>query len=334
MNQTVPLLRVTALKMEFVSSSSLLARLVRRRSETLVAIDGVDLDVFSGEALGIVGESGSGKSTLARCIAGLYEPTSGTLNYAGKVLPRRRPGSLRRRIQIVFQDPYASLNPRMTVEQTVKEILAVHNVVPRLRREARFRELMDLVRLGPELASAYPRQLSGGQRQRVSIARALALEPELLIADEPVSALDVSVQASILNLLADLRQQLRLTLVFIAHDLSVVHHLCDRVAVMYLGRVVEVAEVRALFDDPRHPYTQGLLRSIPSLVPSGQSSQVGVVGDPPSPYAIPSGCRFRSRCPIAQPVCTQEDPALQVVDGHAAACHFAWKARSALTGRG
>jgi oligopeptide/dipeptide ABC transporter ATP-binding protein len=294
--------------------------------EVLRAVDGVSLEVFPGEVLGLVGESGCGKSTLARCIAGLYEPTSGEVRFAGQLLRPNRTRAQRRRIQMVFQDPYSSLNPRMTVRQTLRELLRVHHVVPSDQVETRSRELLQLVGLGARSLEAHPRQFSGGQRQRVSIARALALEPDLLLADEPVSALDVSVQANILNLLRRLQQQLGLTMLFIAHNLAVVRHLCDRVAVMYLGRIVEVAPTGEMFTNPRHPYTQGLLKAIPRLVPGRVSTAVAVKGDPPSPSHVPSGCRFHPRCPIAQSICTEKDPALEPVlsgPGHRAACHFA-----------
>ena len=305
-------------------------RLRRLPPEILRAVDGVDLTIGRGEALGLVGESGCGKSTIARCIVGLYKPTAGEVRFNGAVLQRER--SERRHMQIVFQDPYSSLNPRMTVRQVLAELLRVHEMVPAGQIDARCRELIDLVGLGSQCLHAHPRQLSGGQRQRVSIARALALEPELLVADEPVSALDVSVQANVLNLLERLREQLGLTLLFIAHNLAVVRHVCDRVAVMYLGRIVEEASTEELFSSPRHPYTQGLLKAIPRLVPGRASGAVAVAGDPPSPIHPPSGCRFHPRCPLAQPVCHEQDPALVAGPGasaHLAACHFAWTAAPA-----
>jgi peptide/nickel transport system ATP-binding protein len=300
-----------------------------RSRHRLHAVDGVDLQVMPGEALGLVGESGSGKSTLARAIVGLQPLSRGSIRFEGTTLPASRSRPQRRRIQMVFQDPYSSLNPRMTVHQVLRELLRVHHVVPKDRVDERCRELLDLVGLRHDSLDSYPRQFSGGQRQRVAIARALALQPDVLVADEPVSALDVSVQATILNLLRDLQRELGLTLLFIAHNLAVVRHLCDRVAVMYLGRIVEVARTEELFANPRHPYTQGLLQAIPRLEPGRASEAVAVEGDPPSPMNLPTGCRFHPRCPLSQPVCHTDDPVLTAGPGtseHTAACHFAWTA--------
>jgi peptide/nickel transport system ATP-binding protein len=323
------LLQVRGVRKDFPLNDTLTRRARRQPLEVLRAVDGVDLEIHQGEALGLVGESGCGKSTLGRCIVGLYRPTSGEIHYAGERLPDDRSRAYRRRMQMVFQDPYSSLNPRMTVGQVLGELLRVHRMVPRDRVEDRSRELMGLVGLSEQALHAYPRQFSGGQRQRVSIARALALEPELLVADEPVSALDVSVQATVLNLLDDLRQRLGLTMLFIAHNMAVVRHVCSRVSVMYLGRIVETAPTQELFTNPRHPYTQGLLKAVPRLAPGRVSEAEAVVGDPPSPINLPAGCRFHPRCPLAQDVCHEQDPALVAsAEGgvHAAACHFAWSA--------
>jgi oligopeptide/dipeptide ABC transporter ATP-binding protein len=322
-----PLLEVRGLAMHFALRGGLW-RGRRFSPEVLRAVDGVDLEIAKGETLGLVGESGCGKSTLGRCIVGLYEPTAGKIRFAGAELATKRERSSRRRIQMVFQDPYSSLNPRMTVRQTLSELLRAHRMVPKERIDDRCRELLDLVGLGPRALDAHPRQFSGGQRQRVSIARALALEPELLVADEPVSALDVSVQATVLNLLEELRDKLDLAVLLIAHNLAVVRHVCDRVAVMYLGRIIETAPTAELFRNPQHPYTQGLLLAVPRLVPGRISRAPGVEGDPPSPIDLPTGCRFHPRCPIAQkPLCAAEDPELKAGSGppgHLAACHFAW----------
>ncbi|HUZ51085.1 MAG TPA: ABC transporter ATP-binding protein [Streptosporangiaceae bacterium] len=331
---TAPLLSASGVAVSFAVGSALAAR-IRHQQRLLRAVDGVDLDLARGEALALVGESGSGKSTLALALAGLRPVDHGEIRFDGRVLPARRSRADQRRIQMVFQDPYSSLNPRLTVGGMLRELLRVHHVVPSGEVEAYSKELLTLVGLGPDALRAYPRQFSGGQRQRVAIARALALKPDILVADEPVSALDVSVQATILNLLRDLRGELGLTLLLISHNLAVVRHLCDRVAVMYLGRIVEVAPTARLFSDPRHPYTKGLLAAIPRLADSAFSqvaaadSGPAVAGDMPSALRIPAGCRFRTRCPIAQEICGTADPALTQETGdpaHQAACHFAFTA--------
>jgi oligopeptide transport system ATP-binding protein len=324
--KTGPLLTATGVSVGFTVGSALAARL-RHEERVLRAVDGVDLTIERGEALALVGESGSGKSTFARALSGLLPLDQGEIHLDGRKLPRRRSRADQRRIQMVFQDPYSSLNPRLTVGGILHELLHVHKVVPRNEVASFSRELISLVGLSEDALPAYPRQFSGGQRQRVAIARALALRPELLVADEPVSALDVSVQATILNLLQDLRASLGLTLLLISHNLAVVRHLCDRVAVMYLGRIIEVAPTAQLYAAPAHPYTRGLLAAIPRMTPSTEEDAPAVTGDPPSPLRIPAGCRFRTRCPMAQDICAHEDPALTAAPGspaHLAACHFAF----------
>jgi len=320
-----PLLQLRDIHVHFPLTGRGLRRLRGTEPDLLRAVDGVDLDVKGGQALGLVGESGSGKTTLARVVVGLQAPTSGEVRLDGDLLVGRRPKALARRVAIVFQDPYSSLDPRMTVRQALAELLRVHVLVPRDRIEDRCRELVALVGLAPEALGAQPHQFSGGQRQRVAIARALALEPDLLVADEPVSALDVSVKVTVLRLLADLRRRLDLALLFISHDLAVVRHLCDHVAVMYLGRIVEEAPADQLFADPRHPYTRSLLEAVPRLVPGPAARPLE--GEPPSPVDVPPGCRFHPRCPLRQPVCTVVDPPLArdpLGSPRRAACHFAW----------
>jgi oligopeptide transport system ATP-binding protein len=330
---TAPLLEVQDLRKLFpVKHEDFLSRLTERDPETVKAVDGVSLTIERGEAVGLVGESGCGKSTLGRCIVGLYEPTSGRALLDGQPVTPGSHAAQTRRAQIIFQDPYSSLNPRMTVRQALVEPMRVHGVA-RGRRELdrRCLELLDLVRLNRNVAHAYPRQLSGGQRQRVSIARALAVKPELLIADEPVSSLDVSVQATVLNLLADLRKELGLTLLLIAHNMAVVRHVCDRTVVMYLGRIVESGPTERIFSDPRHPYTRALLSAVPRLMPGRTSPEPALVGDPPSPIHLPNGCRFHPRCPIAAEVCQSIDPPLEIGPSdpdHGAACLFAWSDKS------
>ncbi len=324
-----PLLEVAGLRMYFALRGRGLAwRFGRGEVELLKAVDDVSFTIQRGESVGLVGESGCGKSTLGRCIVGLYRPTAGDVRLDGEPLRvgARKDGASRR-AQIIFQDPYSSLNPRMTVRQALTEALRVHRTVPRDGIDRRCSELLDLVRLSRRVADAYPRQLSGGQRQRVSIARALAVDPELLVADEPVSSLDVSVQATVLNLLAELRRELGLTLLLIAHNMAVVRHVCDRTMVMYLGRIVETGRTEQLFSDPRHPYTRALLMAVPRLEPGHRAPAPALVGDPPSPIHLPGGCRFHPRCPIAQDVCREVDPVLTASGddpSHMAACQFAW----------
>jgi oligopeptide/dipeptide ABC transporter ATP-binding protein len=301
----------------------------QRQIGAVHAVDGVSFDVMRGETFGLVGETGCGKSTTARLVMRLLEPTSGTIRFDGRDISHLSRGALkplRREMQMIFQDPYSSLNPRKTVGAIIAEPFAIHRLERgRGHRRSAVQALMEQVGLNPEHYNRYPHEFSGGQRQRIGVARALALKPKLVIADEPVSALDVSIQAQILNLLRDLQRELGITLILIAHDLSVVRHMCDRIAVMYLGKIVELAENEALYDHPRHPYTGALLSAVPVPDPRLAHARRRAVppGDVPSPTNPPRACRFHPRCPKAQPICSQEEPPLEPKGGGTiAACHF------------
>lgn len=319
-----PLLHVDGLKMHF----PIYKGVIRRQVGVVHAVDGVSFKIHKGETLGLVGESGCGKSTTGRTILRLYEPTAGKIIYDGvdlASLSKREIRKMRRKLQIIFQDPYASLNPRMTVEEIVGEPLIVHKIANGKEIHNIVQELLNVVGLNPDFSDRYPHEFSGGQRQRIGIARALALQPEIIICDEPISALDVSIQAQVVNLLEDLQDQFGLTYLFIAHDLSMVRHISDRVAVMYLGVIVELAERDELFDHPLHPYSQALLSAvpIPDPVVEEQRRRILLKGDVPSPVNPPSGCRFRTRCPIARSICTEQRPEWrEVKPRHMVACHL------------
>ncbi|MBI5093011.1 MAG: dipeptide ABC transporter ATP-binding protein [Candidatus Hydrogenedentes bacterium] len=315
------LLTVTDLVKHFPIRKGVFSRV----SGAVRAVDGVSFSIPKGKTLSLVGESGSGKTTTGKMILRLIEPTSGAIRFDGidvAALPKPELRALRRRMQFIFQDPYGSLNPRMTVYAVLAEALAAHNLAPRGKRRARVLELMDLVGLPPESADRYPNEFSGGQRQRIGIARALAVEPDLIVADEPVSALDVSIQAQILNLMEDLQDRLGLTYLFIGHDLSVVQHISDYVAVMYLGRIVEMGSAETVFQHPVHPYTKALLSAVPVPDPRGGKQRIILTGDVPSPINPPSGCFFHPRCPDRQNACTSTAQSLvEVGSEHCVACH-------------
>ena len=319
------LLDVDNLTMHFPLTRGII---IQRQVGAVKAVDGITFQVKRGETLGLVGESGCGKSTAGRSILQLYKPTAGEVKFNGTDLTKLDGGEMRRMrryLQMIFQDPYASLNPRMTVGSIVSEPMQIHNLVPKDQRNNRVRELLETVGLNPYFANRYPHEFSGGQRQRIGVARALAANPEFIVADEPVSALDVSIQAQIINLLEDLQDEFNLTYLFIAHDLSVVRHISNRIAVMYLGVFVELADRDALLKDPLHPYTKALLSAVPIPDPviEKRRERIILTGDVPSPINPPSGCRFHTRCPYVMPICKEYDPLF--VDqggGHYVACHL------------
>ena len=319
----VPVLQVDGLVKHFQLSRGII---LRRQVGLVRAVEDVSFEIGRGETLALVGEFGCGKSTTGRLVLRLMDPTAGSVRFKGEEianLGKDELRRLRRHMQIIFQDPYASLNPRMTVGEILAEPLRVHDIGDPASRETRVSELLDIVGLLPEHARRYPHQFSGGQRQRIGIARALAVNPDLIICDEPVSALDVSIQAQIVNLLQNLQQRFGLSYLFIAHDLAVVKHISDRVAVMYLGKLVEIADKKTIYAKPLHPYTHALLAAIPKPDPSLRTKRVMLQGDVPSPFNPPSGCRFHTRCLHAQPRCSAEEPKLrEAAPGHRVACHF------------
>jgi oligopeptide transport system ATP-binding protein len=318
------LVRIENLKKHFPISRGLL---FQRQIGTVKAVDGVNLQIFEGETLGLVGESGCGKSTTGRTVLQLYAPTEGKVFYEDMDLTELNGDEMRkarRNFQMIFQDPYASLNPRLTVESIIAEPLEVHGLGNRKERHERVKELMALVGLNPSLNNRYPHEFSGGQRQRIGVARALALQPKFIVCDEPISALDVSIQAQVVNLLEDLQERFGLTYLFIAHDLSMVRHIADRTAVMYLGKIVELAERQELYNNPLHPYTQALLSAVPIPDPKLERKRQRIIltGDVPSPSNPPSGCNFHPRCPLAIGICSEIDPEWrEAAPGHWVACH-------------
>jgi len=321
-----PLLEVNDLVKHFPVKS---AGLIRRTIGQVQAVDGISFTVQSGRSLGLVGESGCGKTTTGRLVTRLYEPTSGSMKFEGHeiaTLSNRQMLPYRREIQLIFQDPYSSLNPRHTVGTIVSAAMVVHKTVPKSGVKGRVQELLEIVGLNPEHYNRYPNEFSGGQRQRIGIARSLALNPKLIVADEPVSALDVSIQAQVVNLLRDLQKEFNIAFLFIAHDLAIVRHFCPEIAVMYLGKIVELGDRAQIYETPHHPYTQALLSAAPDVKQAaigGRRKRIRLEGDVPSPINPPSGCRFRTRCWKAQDVCAKEEPPLMQIGGRQVACHFA-----------
>jgi len=320
------LMEIDGVNVHFPVRRSWMDALARSPRQVVRAVDGVDLAIEERETLGLVGESGSGKTTLARALVRIYAPTAGTIRLRGHDLatyPSLGEGGLCRQVQMVFQDPYSSLNPRKTVGSALREVLLFHRVCDAAAVKAEVARLLREVGLPESVAERLPRTLSGGQRQRVGLARALAVRPAFIVLDEPVAALDVSIQAQILNLLKDLRDHAGVGMLFVAHELSVVRHMSDRVAVMYLGRIVELGRTTEIFEAPQHPYTQSLLKAVPRLVPERRHRAAVLKGDIPSPLDVPSGCRFHPRCPKATDLCRSVDPpAAAIAPGHLAACHF------------
>jgi oligopeptide/dipeptide ABC transporter ATP-binding protein len=329
-----PLVKITGIKKYFPITQGII---FQKKIGNVHAVDGVDLEIYPGETVGLVGETGCGKSTLARVIMRLYDATDGTIEFDGQDITKLKGGDLRdvrRNMQMIFQDPFASLNPRRTIGSIISEPFRLHHTVPKGNIKSEVQQIMELVGLNPEHYNRYPHEFSGGQRQRIGVARSLALHPKLIVCDEPVSALDVSIQAQILNLLEDLQEEFNLTYLFIAHDLSVVKHVSDRVAVMYLGKIVEMAVGQTLYRNPKHPYSGALLSAVPIPDPDLAAAKKRIIleGDVPSPIDPPSGCRFHPRCPNAQfPKCSEEEPELLPHHpGQVAACHFPLEDRAII----